>query len=78
MDFIIGGKNGEIIQVSYEMPLLSTRSLETSAIVEAAKDLGAKSGKIITYDYEREELIDGILIHYIPFWVWALYDTKQQ
>ncbi len=53
MGFIIGGKNGEIIQVSYEVPLLSTRSLETSAIVEATKDLWAKSGKIITYDYER-------------------------
>jgi predicted AAA+ superfamily ATPase len=78
VDFIVGGKNGEIIQVSYEVSLLSTRSRETSALVEAAKGLGLKSGKIITYDYEGEELIDGILIHYIPFWAWALYDTKQK
>jgi predicted AAA+ superfamily ATPase len=27
---------------------------------------------VITYDYEGQETIDGILIKYIPFWVWAI------
>ena len=78
VDFILGGKTKEIMQVSYEVSALNTRSRETSALVEAARGLGLKTGKIITYDYEGEETINGILIQYIPFWVWALYDTKQQ
>ena len=74
--FILGGKNKEIIQVSYEVSAPSTRSRETSALVEAARTLGLKTGKIITYDFEGEESIGGISIQYIPFWVWALPDMK--
>lgn len=51
-----------------------TRSRETSALVEAAMNLGLNTGKIITYDYEGEESINGILIKYIPFWLWALFN----
>ena len=76
VDFIIGGKTKEVIQVSYEVSAPSTRSRETSALVEAARGIGLKTGKIITYDYEGEESIDGILIQYIPFWIWALSDIK--
>ena len=76
VDFIIGGKTKEVIQVSYEVSAPSTRSRETSALVEAPRGLGLKTGKIITYDYEGEESIDGILIQYIPFWIWALSDIK--
>ncbi len=72
VDFILEGKKKEIIQVSYEVSAPSTKSRETSALVEAARGLGLRAGKIITYDYEGEELIDGILIQYIPFWIWAL------
>ncbi|MGC8686961.1 MAG: ATP-binding protein [Thermoplasmata archaeon] len=73
VDFIFGGKTKEIIQVSYEVSTSSTKSREVSALVEAAKVLGLKTGKIITYDYEGEESVNGILIQYIPFWVWALF-----
>ena len=76
LDFILGGKTKEIIQVSYEVSAPSTRSRETSALVEAARTLGLKAGKVITYDFEGEESIDGISIQYIPFWVWALPDMK--
>ena len=76
VDFILGGKNKEIIQVSYEVSAPNTRSRETSALVEAARTLGLKTGKIITYDFEGEESIGGISIQYIPFWVWALPDMK--
>ena len=76
VDFILGGKNKEIIQVSYEVSAPNTRSRETSALVEAARTLGLKTGKIITYDFEGEESIGGISVQYIPFWVWALPDMK--
>jgi predicted AAA+ superfamily ATPase len=74
VDFILTGKTTELIQVSYEVSDSSTRSRETSALVRAATNLGLKIGKIITYDYE-EKSINGILIQYIPFWIWALFKS---
>ena len=76
VDFILTGKTTELIQVSYEVSDSSTRSRETSALVEAATALGLNAGKIITYDYEGEESINGILIQYIPFWIWALFKSN--
>ena len=52
----------ELIQVSYEVPTPGIRSRETSALVESVTNLGLKAGKIIIYDYEGEESINGILI----------------
>ena len=72
VDFIFGSRTKELIQVSYEVSATGTRSRETGAIVEAAISLGLKSGTIITYDYEGTETVDGILIKYIPFWIWAI------
>ena len=40
VDFILEGKKKEIIQVSYEVSAPSTKSRETSALVEAARGLG--------------------------------------
>ena len=72
VDFIISGKTKEIIQVSYQLSDTLTKSREISALVAAAKGLGLDEAKIITYNFEGEEVFDGVLIKYIPFWVWAL------
>lgn len=72
VDFMVGGKEGALIQVAYVLVEPETKQRETSAIVEAAKKLGFKSGTIITYDYDGEETMDGIKINYRPFWAWAL------
>ena len=72
VDFILGGRTKELIQVCYDVSDQSTRSRETSAIVEAALKLGLKKGTIITYDYEGKEAVDGISIQYVPFWIWAI------
>ena len=72
IDFIFGNKKKELIQVSYEVSGKGTRHRETTALVEAAKALNVKYGTVVTYDYEGEESIDGVLIRYIPFWTWAL------
>ena len=72
VDFITGGAARELIQVCYDVSDHKTRSRETSAIVEAALKLGLMKGTIITYDYEMDETIDGIFIHYVPFWLWAI------
>ena len=72
VDFIISGKTKEIIQVSYQLSDALTKSKEISALVAAAKGLGLDEARIITYNFEGEEVFDGVLIKYIPFWVWAL------
>ena len=76
IDFIVGEKTKEIIQVCYDVSEPDTRSGEVSALLEGARNLDLKSGKIITYDFEDEEIIDGIKIQYIPFWIWALNGLK--
>lgn len=72
VDFIFGGRRKELIQVCYDVSDKSTRSRETGAIAEAALKLGLKKGTVITYDYEGKEVVDGISIQYIPFWIWAI------
>ncbi|MHB1709732.1 MAG: ATP-binding protein [Thermoplasmataceae archaeon] len=72
VDFIVGGQTIELIQVSYDVSAPSTRSREISGLVEAATKLGLRKGTVITYDYEKEETVDGISIEYVPFWIWAI------
>ena len=76
IDFVIGERTKEIIQVCYDVSDPDTRSREVSALLEGAKNFGLKAAKIITYDFEDEEIIDGIKIQYIPFWIWALNELK--
>ncbi len=71
IDFLVGDREKEIIQVSYTVADLKTKQREISAIVEAAKKLGLRKGTVITYDYKGKEYMDGIEISYTPFWVWA-------
>jgi len=72
VDFIVGGKSMELIQVSYDVSAPDTRSREISGLVEAATKLGLRKGTVITYDYEGKETVDGISIEYVPFWIWAV------
>jgi predicted AAA+ superfamily ATPase len=53
-----------------------TKSRELSALVEAAKGLELHEAKIITYNFEGEEVFDEVSIKYIPFWIWALRNMQ--
>ena len=76
IDFVVGERTKEIIQVCYDVSDPDTKSREVSALLEGAKNFGLKEAKIITYVFEDEEIIDGIKIQYIPFWIWALDELK--
>lgn len=76
IDFVVGERTKEIIQVCYDVSDPDTRSREVSALLEGAKYFGLKAAKIITYVFEDEEIIEGIKIQYIPFWIWALNELK--
>lgn len=76
IDFVVGERTKEIIQVCYDVSDPDTRSREVSALLEGAKYFGLKAAKIITYVFEDEEIIEGIKIQYTPFWIWALNELK--
>ena len=72
VDFMINGRNPRLLQVSYDVSSIETRKRETSAIIEAAKSMNLNECMVITYDNESEEIIEGIKVMFIPFWIWAL------
>ncbi len=72
VDFIVKGKNTQLLQVSYDVSSPEARKRETSALVEAAKTFDLSDCKVVTYDYENEETVDGLKIKFVPFWIWAL------
>ena len=72
VDFMVKGRNTELLQVSYDVSSFEVRKRETSALVEAAKTFGLSNCKVITYNYENEEIVDGLKIKFVPFWIWAL------
>jgi uncharacterized protein len=72
IDFMINEKKPQLLQVSYDVSAPETSKREISALVEAAKTMRQSEFTIITYDYEKQETVDGIKIAFIPFWNWAL------
>jgi len=72
IDFMINEKNPQLLQVSYDASSPETRKREISSLVEAAKTMHLTECTIITYDYEKEETVDGLNVKFIPFWIWAM------
>ncbi|MEW5896880.1 MAG: ATP-binding protein [Nanoarchaeota archaeon] len=73
-DFVLreGLKTKEIIQVAYELSEEKTKDREVSGLVECARALGLKKGKVITKNLEKSKTVDGITIQFIPLWKWLL------
>ncbi len=67
-----GTKVKELIQVCYDPTDPDTRKREVKALTQASKELRCKDLKIITWDHEEEESIDGKKIVYTPLWKWLL------
>jgi predicted AAA+ superfamily ATPase len=72
IDFMINERNPQLLQVSYDVSAPETRKREISALVEAAKTMHLTECTIITYDFEKEETVDGLNLKFIPFWIWAM------
>jgi uncharacterized protein len=75
VDFMIDGKDSRLLQVSFDVSESGTHKREVTALVEASKAMYQNVCTIITYDYEKEENIDGLKVRFIPFWVWALWSS---
>lgn len=73
-DFISkrGKKIQEAIQVCWNIGNPETKERELRGLVEACKETNLKKGLIITEDLEKEEVVEGVKIKYIPLWKWLL------
>ncbi|MFA7709414.1 MAG: ATP-binding protein [archaeon] len=73
-DFII--KQGlnivEAIQVTYDLTKIKTKEREINGLLSALDEFKLKEGIIITDNQEKEEIIDGKKIRYVPIINWLL------
>ena len=74
VDFVVTTPLGDLIliQACVEMNNELTRTREIMALCEVCIEFGLSEGSIVTEDHEEEINEDGIVIHCIPFWKWAL------
>jgi predicted AAA+ superfamily ATPase len=77
VDFVIkkGENIQELVQVCYDITDYNTKMRETSALVKASNKLACKKLKIITWDNEEKEKIEGKTLEYTPLWKWLLGRT---
>ena len=75
VDFVVyeGQRVKELIQVCYDPTEVETKKREIKGLIHASKELKCNELKIITWDYEGEENVDGKKIKYIPLWRWLLH-----
>ena len=70
-DFFVE-ETGEVIQVAYSVINISN-DRETKALVDASKTVKeAKDFIIITWEEEKELIVDGVKIQVIPVWKWLI------
>jgi len=73
VDFLLA-ENGEkkLIQVCHDISRMETFNREKRALSAGIKELGSKSGLILTLDEKGHEAIDGHLFEIMPVWEWLL------
>ena len=72
VDFVIksGQEVSELIQACYSLENLETKAREIKALVRASKHTKCKNLKIITWDEQGTDKIDGTIIQIEPIWKW--------
>jgi hypothetical protein len=80
VDFLIkdGLKVNQLIQVCYSLDSEETRKREIKALIKTSKDVKCKDLLIITWDEEREENINSIIVRVIPLWKWLLSSNLEE
>jgi len=74
VDFLLKEKEKikKIIQVSYISEKEEIEKREIKSLIKAAKEFQCKNLQVITWDYEKEELVERYKIKFIPLWKWLL------
>ncbi len=68
VDFLIkdGKRVLSLIQCCFDISDYQTKERELKSLIRAGENLGCSDFRVITYDYESEERIDGKRVKYIP------------
>ncbi len=76
-DFIVSENHTvtQAIQVSLDMSSEETKQREFKGLLNACQHFHLDRGTIVTYDSEDDFIREGIHIHVIPFYKWALSKT---
>ena len=61
----------ELIQVCYDLDY-NTRKRELDALLKASKELRCNNLRVVTWDYEGVEEVDGRRVEFAPLWRWLL------
>ena len=74
IDFVLRGelKTESLIQVVYNVDKMGVKERESGALVTASDELKCNDLIVITWDYEKNEIIKGKKIKFIPLWKWLL------
>jgi predicted AAA+ superfamily ATPase len=72
-DFVVRGvrRIEEAIQVTWELTERN-RKREFDGLVEACREYGLATGRLLTYDQEAVHTVDGVTIRVEPVWKWLL------
>ena len=77
IDFLIGkDRDASLIQVCYDLTNLETFGREKKALISGMKELGLKTGLILTMEEKRQEEIQGCLIKTKPVMEWLLLNNN--
>lgn len=74
VDFVVydGHNVKELIQVCYDPGDINTKNREIEALIQASRELKCNNLKVITWEYEMEETMEGKRINFIPLWKWLI------
>jgi len=74
IDFVVmHGKNIKtLIQVCADVEDFRTKEREIASLVKVGKELKCKELLVITFDYEKEEIIDKRKVVFKPLWRWLV------
>lgn len=74
VDFVVtdAGKPKALIQVCAEPQAFEARERELAPLELAMEKFEIRKSTVITADYEGEERLPSGLVHFVPFWKWAI------
>ena len=75
VDFILkeGGRITQLLQVTSAGSREEVREREVSNLVAASRLLKCRNLKVITWDYEKREKLNGKQLYFVPLWKWLLF-----
>lgn len=77
VDFLVKRNgNRELIQVCYDLSNVDTFNREKKALLAGIKELGLKTGLILTWDERRREKHNNHALNIMPAWEWLLTDMQ--